>query len=157
MLFGVMSTQTYIYYGRFPNDTRNMKIMVRLIQTKSRIIWIASRLRLSGSSSSRRPSAYPLHYTSGLSPALASLSSSPRRHSISPSSSPALFQHAVGTFTAQRTLLAFRAPAHAPQCKDFSRSEFIPCPGHYSSLLSPGSSHFCDWWWARQFSSPPSA
>ncbi|KAJ7027473.1 hypothetical protein C8F04DRAFT_89231 [Mycena alexandri] len=31
VLFGVMSTQTYIYYGRFPNDTRNMKIMVAFV------------------------------------------------------------------------------------------------------------------------------
>jgi len=31
VLFGVMSTQTYIYYGRFPTDTRNMKLMVALV------------------------------------------------------------------------------------------------------------------------------
>ncbi|KAJ7186957.1 hypothetical protein C8R46DRAFT_1058435 [Mycena filopes] len=28
VLFGVMSTQTYIYYSRFPKDTRGMKVMV---------------------------------------------------------------------------------------------------------------------------------
>jgi len=31
VLFGVMSTQTYIYYGRFPTDTRNMKLMVAFV------------------------------------------------------------------------------------------------------------------------------
>ncbi|KAJ7733501.1 hypothetical protein B0H16DRAFT_1328161, partial [Mycena metata] len=31
VLFGVMSTQTYIYYGRFPKDTPNVKIMVAAV------------------------------------------------------------------------------------------------------------------------------
>jgi hypothetical protein len=37
VLFGVMTTQTYIYYSRFPDDSRKLKALVRKQQNREDI------------------------------------------------------------------------------------------------------------------------